>query len=155
MLRLSSVILVIILLLINPFVKNIVIGLFIDFTIFAVILHWFINNIWLSLLISAAIVGVLYYHTITVEGYEDMTKELNDLVDIKPEEIGDNKDTTDYRKPPKENEKDDKYITPVKAQRETFRLINTIKQLEETMKSMEPTLKQGANLMEKMKALGF
>ena len=60
----------------------------------------------------------------------------------------------------KENKTEDykKYMstmTPVKAQRETFRLINTMKQLEDTLKGMEPVLKRGANVIEKMKALNL
>ena len=45
------------------------------------------------------------------------------------------------------------HMTPSKAQRETFRLINTIKQLDETVKGLAPTLKEGAGIIEKFKKL--
>lgn len=53
---------------------------------------------------------------------------------------------------------DSKYfdnLTPAKAQRETFRLIKTIEQLDDTMKSLAPTLKKGATLIDKFKKLNI
>ena len=44
-------------------------------------------------------------------------------------------------------------MTPAKAQRETFRLIDTMKQLDDTMKSLAPTLKQCQGILERFKKL--
>lgn len=46
-----------------------------------------------------------------------------------------------------------KYMESAKAQRETFRLINTIKQLDDTVKHLAPTLKQGADIIDRFKKL--
>ncbi len=40
-----------------------------------------------------------------------------------------------------------KKFTPAEAQRETFRLIDTVKQLDDTIKSLGPTLSQGKEIM--------
>lgn len=49
----------------------------------------------------------------------------------------------------------DKYMESAKAQKETFRLIDTIKQLEETLAMLSPTLKEGATIIEKFKKLNL
>ena len=38
-------------------------------------------------------------------------------------------------------------MTPAEAQRETFRLIDTVKQLDDTIKALGPTLSQGQKIM--------
>jgi hypothetical protein len=38
-------------------------------------------------------------------------------------------------------------LTPAEAQRETFRLIDTVKQLDDTIKALGPTLSQGQKIM--------
>jgi hypothetical protein len=48
-----------------------------------------------------------------------------------------------------------KYIESAKAQRETHRLINTIKQLQDTVEHLAPTLKQGATIINKFKKLNL
>ena len=68
--------------------------------------------------------------------------ELKSLLDMAKKEspYADNKETDSY--------------TPAEAQRETFRLINTVKQLKETMDGMMPTMKAGASLIEMYKKMG-
>tara|TARA_B110000971_G_C20005450_1_gene498906 strand:- start:1399 stop:1845 length:447 start_codon:yes stop_codon:yes gene_type:complete len=41
------------------------------------------------------------------------------------------------------------------AQRETFRLINTVNELDKTLKALSPTLNQGKNIIEMMKKLNL
>lgn len=50
---------------------------------------------------------------------------------------------------------DDEYTKATKAQKETFRLINTIKQLDDTINGLAPTLKEGAKIIEKFKKLNL
>jgi len=38
-------------------------------------------------------------------------------------------------------------MTPAEAQRETFKLINTVQQLEQTMQAMSPTIEQGKQII--------
>lgn len=54
-----------------------------------------------------------------------------------------------------QNDVEKKYMTASDAQKETFRLINTIKQLDDTVKNLTPTLKQGADIIDRFKKLGF
>jgi hypothetical protein len=62
-------------------------------------------------------------------------EQLKDLLDMaKKESPYQNKDTSTY--------------TPAQAQRATFHLIDTVKQLKETMSEMMPLMKAGNNLME-------
>jgi hypothetical protein len=62
-------------------------------------------------------------------------EQLKDLLDMaKKESPYQDKDTTTY--------------TPAQAQRATFHLIDTVKQLKETMSEMMPLMKAGNNLME-------
>ena len=42
---------------------------------------------------------------------------------------------------------DKKNLSPAEAQRETFRLIATVKQLDDTIKALGPTLSQGKQIM--------
>ena len=94
--------------------------------------------------------------TVSEEGNKIMEDDLNLLDDDAEEEEaeeGANKIVSE-----EEEESVQKYMskmTPAKAQRETFRLINTMKQLEDTLKGMEPVLKRGANVIDKMKKLNL
>lgn len=45
--------------------------------------------------------------------------------------------------------------TPASAQREAFRLINTVKQLDSTLKTLSPTLTQGKQIIDMMKKLNL
>ena len=94
------------------------------------------------------------------EGKEAATNSSSD--EIKEEDdIFDNEDyaeeeSTGNKVPKKNDPSEDNYMTnmtPAKAQRETFRLIDTMKQLDDTMKSLAPTLKQGQGILERFKKL--
>lgn len=69
---------------------------------------------------------------------------------LNPTEIG---DMLKFSASDKESEKngklnsDKKNLTPAEAQRETFRLIDTVKQLDDTIKALGPTLTQGKQIM--------
>ncbi len=71
-----------------------------------------------------------------VEGLEHLQKLLNMAKKDSPY----SKDKNDY--------------TPAQAQRETFRLIDTLKQLKETMTDMMPMVKAGTSLIEVYKKMG-
>ena len=47
------------------------------------------------------------------------------------------------------------YMTSSDAQKETFRLINTVKELDKTLKAISPTLTQGKNIIDMMKKLNL
>ena len=67
--------------------------------------------------------------------------QLKDLLDMaKKESPYGKKDTKDY--------------TPAQAQRATFHLIDTVKQLKETMNDMMPLMKAGTNLIQLHKQMG-
>jgi hypothetical protein len=55
---------------------------------------------------------------------------------------------------PYSNKKMDEY-TPAQAQKATYRLIDTVKQLKETMESMGPTLKAGKSLIDLYKGMSM
>jgi len=69
---------------------------------------------------------------------------------LNPTEIG---DMLKFSASDKESEKngklnsDKKNLSPAEAQRETFRLIDTVKQLDDTIKALGPTLSQGKQIM--------
>ena len=55
---------------------------------------------------------------------------------------------------PYSDDKDTKNYTPAEAQRETYHLIDTVKQLKETMNDMMPLMKAGGNLIDLYKKMG-
>jgi energy-coupling factor transporter transmembrane protein EcfT len=69
---------------------------------------------------------------------------------LDPKEIG---NMLKFSASDKESEKngdlnsDKKNLSPAEAQRETFRLIDTVKQLDDTIKALGPTLSQGKQIM--------
>ena len=68
--------------------------------------------------------------------------QLKDLLNMakKDSPYNDDKDTTTY--------------TPAEAQRATYHLIDTVKQLKETMGDMMPLMKAGTNLVQLYKKMG-
>jgi hypothetical protein len=75
-------------------------------------------------------------HLVKAGGGLDHLKDLLDMA--KKESL--NKKATDY--------------TPAEAQRATYNLIDTVKQLKETMSEMVPMMKTGTNLMQLYKQMG-
>ena len=53
----------------------------------------------------------------------------------------------------KTHEKQISIMTPAEAQRETFKLINTVQQLEQTMQAMSPTIEQGKQIINMLGSL--
>jgi len=49
-----------------------------------------------------------------------------------------------------EKPKDGKKKSPIQAQKETFQLVNALKELNRSIEQMEPTLKEGAKVLKMM-----
>jgi hypothetical protein len=65
-------------------------------------------------------------------------------------------DSNEDKNTKKINKMDDiKNASPHVAQRETFRLINTVKELDTTLKALSPALTQGKNVIDMMKKLNL
>jgi energy-coupling factor transporter transmembrane protein EcfT len=81
--------------------------------------------------------------------YNNEESEYNDITDNDLKNIDDDNSDNDENAPEHFNTKDIDYnsYTPAKAQRETYRLINTVKQLSETIEHLEPTLKKSKKMM--------
>ena len=77
-------------------------------------------------------------------GLSEITKMLEGLEDEKEDNKG-TKSTSD----------DTSKLGAAGAQRETFRLINTVNELDKTLKALSPTLNQGKNIIEMMKKLNL
>lgn len=75
--------------------------------------------------------------------------EEEDTSNVKEEDI----DTMTKEEKKKKN-KTVKEYTPEEAQQETYRMIDTVKQLTETMEAMQPVLSQGGKLLALHKKLG-
>jgi len=88
-------------------------------------------------------------HELTLKEKVNLKEDKKLLDDIKENDVFDKK----------EEEKDaitsDEYVRSTQAQKETFRLINTIKQLEDTLGGLAPTIKQGAKVIEQFKRLNL
>lgn len=154
------------------------IKILINFFLLSIIIFWLTNNIYRSMSISF-IITFIYYITNNgmYETFDNKDLNVNDIVkeltNISKNIHNNNEDTEDAKDDKKEITEDDinllnddddddktpnesnKYMESAKAQRETFRLINTIKQLDDTVKNLAPTLKQGANIIEKFKKLNL
>ncbi len=73
------------------------------------------------------------------DSYENFNKDYFDLINSL-DKFTENNDDYDSNKNP-----DD--FTPHQAQKETFRLINTVNQLNKTITNLAPTIKQGRELL--------
>ncbi len=153
----------------------------ISFFLMSIIVYWLTNDIYKSVILSFIITFI--YYTTNNNSYEnfenqdlkvdDIVKELTNISETikKDDEKDDEKDEKndenlsknditeddlelfdDDDKTPTEN---NQYIESAKAQRETHRLINTIKQLQDTVEHLAPTLKQGATIIDKFKKLNL
>ncbi len=165
-----SIFAAIILIILSTFVNKFCMKIFVSFFLMTIILYWITNNIYQSLMISFLISLVFYisHNNYVCEGFDtedikidDIVKELtqlsNDTVKDKKDEINED-DLTLFEDADKDKTPtitDNKYMESAKAQRETFRLINTIKQLDDTVKNLAPTLQQGANIIAKFKKLNL
>lgn len=152
------------------------IKILINFFLLSIIIFWLTNDIYRSISI-AFIITFIYYMTNNgmYETFDNKDLKVDDIVkeltNISKTINKDNDDTEDDKNNKEEITEDDinllnddddktpnesnKYMESAKAQRETFRLINTIKQLDDTVKHLAPTLKQGANIIEKFKKLNL
>lgn len=98
---------------------------------------------------KSIIAGVVFVYFLRLcnntESFENTLseKEMKDILD-------DDNDEEKYN-----NNKSPDKLTPAQAQRETFRMINTVKQLEETMKSMAPTIMEGKKILEAVDKMKF
>jgi hypothetical protein len=79
-------------------------------------------------------------------------EEEHKLLSSKDHDVSDDKEKIKNVEP---SNKSPSEMTPALAQRETFRLIETVKMLEDTMKDLAPTLKEGHKVMESFKKIAF
>ena len=91
-----------------------------------------------------------------IEGFEDGEDDENDeenLKDFDESDVNDSEplnDETDETDETEEEAKDGKKKSPVQAQKETFQLVNALKELNRSIEQMEPTLKEGAKVLKMM-----
>lgn len=81
----------------------------------------------------------------TREGFDG-----DDNEDFTDDEVQDNRpldDTADDDEPTKDSQGQ---MTPHQAQKETFKLVEALKELNNSIKTMEPTLKEGRKLLQTM-----
>lgn len=165
------IILAILLLISLAFVNNYYPKIVFSYLLLVIIIYLVKKNIYQSLFYSLIILIILNFFIDERYEYFDTTKLDDKSVNI-PDDNADEKtdekiDDDDERDDFDEKDLDmftdnvpkgktkDKYTNMAKAQRETFHLINTIKQLDDTVKNLAPTLKQGADIIEKFKKLGL
>lgn len=174
---------VIILIILSTLFNNRSISFFICLAILTFIIDIFIKNIQKSFFISLFITLFLSYTNQNLEFFDNPGDDKDDsqkLVKIddstsddtefdnieEKDQFGeddesdekDKKNTKNAKNAKNaKNEKDegDEYVRAAKAQKETFRLINTIKQLDDTINGLAPTLKEGAKIIEKFKKLNL
>lgn len=173
-------VIVVILIILSTLFNNRSINFFIYLAISTFVINMFIKNLQISFFISLLIVLFLSYTNGTFETFDnannpDINKlakiddsnnddtefnniEEKDLFEEDEEESNKNNEKKDEKKDGKKDEnKDegDEYVRAARAQKETFRLINTIKQLDDTINGLAPTLKEGAKIIEKFKKLNL
>ena len=78
---------------------------------------------------------------------DELTKESIKLINLDPAS-----DSEDEDKELNNNKKIDDY-GPADAQKETYRMIDTVKQLKTTFESLAPTIKEGRKILEAFKKL--
>ncbi len=87
------------------------------------------------------------------QGLEKLGKMLNGKIELKDEDKEETKPLNiDFRNTKYAEEKD----TPLsKAQKETYELLNTVKGLEDTIKTLSPVLKEGKRIMDLYQSLNM
>ncbi len=87
------------------------------------------------------------------QGLEKLGKMLNGKIELKEEDKEETKPLNiDFRNTKYAEEKD----TPLsKAQKETYELLNTVKGLEDTIKTLSPVLKEGKRIMDLYQSLNM
>ena len=168
-----STIFAIVLVILSSFDHSFNMKVLISFFLMSIVIYWLTDDIYISLALSFIITFVYYItNNKMYENFENDKKEMkvdeiikelsnisetmkkDDETEEKKKEITEddiNILDDDDKTPTEDNE----YMESAKAQRETFRLINTIKQLDDTVKTLAPTLKQGASIIEKFKKLNL
>jgi len=152
----NSIIIAIILIILLTIIQNYEIKILVTFFLMAIIVFWITKNIYKSIIVSFMINLIFYLYNCRkmYEGFEqkediDVNKLLKELSGKKDDDI--TEDDVD-KVPTKDNEYMKKSAA---AQRETFRLIDTIKQLQDTVENLTPALKQGAGIIEQFKKLNL
>lgn len=90
-----------------------------------------------------------------LDEYVTSMSSINDLNDDETgliNDVDDDDDTLNFKK--LKGKKKSAY-TPAQAQRATYKLIDTVKQLEQTMNNLGPTLKMGHRVMKSMQKFGI
>jgi hypothetical protein len=141
------------------------------------IMQWFFKkDMYKTILSTLIVLGLLYmiYVRDKIEGFENEEKKKDDYIpnpELKTISLKEGKDWTQtlVKLPPtlrnvlKESlekegnrtyeveNKTKEEMTPAEAQRSTFYLIDTMKQLSSTLEHMKPVLEQGKEIMENLK----
>jgi len=165
----TTIIIAILLIVLSIFIRNLYFKLLIIFSLMSIIIYWITNDIYQAIILSFTI-SLLFYITNCqfgiYEGFEEKDKEIDvdkiigELTNLSSVERKDNIDEIkeedlellDDKTPTTNN---DYMVKSAKAQRETHRLIDTIKQLQDTVENLTPALKQGASIIEQFKKLNL
>lgn len=177
-----SIFLAIFLIILSTIIDSFNFKILINFFLMYIIIFWLTKDVYKSGLISFTITTI-YYMT-NVEYYENfenkdlnvekLVKELSNISNTinTDDDVENNNDNADNIDDNADNiddikfddiddndapslDSDNEFIKSTKAQKETFRLINTIKQLNHTVNNLAPALKQGANIIDKFKKLNL
>jgi len=179
MFKLYTIILVAILIFLSIFIRNIYGKCLITFSLITIMAYWISRNFYHAVSFAFIISLLLcmkdtpnYRESFENEGLKDtdvnvnkLVKELTNLTDANVNNVnnvGKGAITEDDLNLFEESKEDDgipdennKYMQSTKAQKETFRLINTIQQLNDAVNQLAPTLQQGAGIIEKFKKLNL
>lgn len=138
------------------------------------IVNFYINDIINSFIISVLIISIMYFinkidnkkKSIVYENFDslqkikkDYKKENKDSDELSKDSIklinldpASDSEDEDKEKKLNENKKIEDY-GPADAQKETYRMIDTVKQLKTTVESLAPTIKEGRKILEAFKKL--
>ena len=147
--------------------------LFMMFLIYELVTYY-VHDLQNALLMTAILTLLLSVFKISVytESFENNSekKDASELIEVVQKSVSSmtdqdvsnphskamtDKDTFTNEEEQKEATNTDEYIRSTQAQKETYRLINTIKQLEDTLNGLAPTIKQGAKIIEQFKRLNL
>lgn len=141
----------------------------------ALIIDFFIKDSMMSLFFAGLVISVMYiFHRVHIKHYFNLFEGYNNKIARVNKKYNSKKDMDELNEEniklidfdlPSDDEDDkledinkkknlDDY-SPAEAQRETYRMIDTVKQLRTTVESLAPTLKEGKKILEAFKKLDF
>ena len=109
------------------------------------------NNIY-GLIGFVATYCLLAKYGTRIEGFEEENEENTEenLKDFEEADVADSEPLNDESDEVDEKPKKGEKKTPIQAQKETFQLVNALKELNRSIEQMEPTLKEGAKVLKMM-----